>query len=272
MADKPLGYNKLCELEDFDDETFRRYAGEIFARDARAQRFESGREHRKIWEVVQAARALVDFGALHAEAEVLGVAAGVEETSFWATNHARRVFATDLYLDPGGWQGDAPRSMLVTPGEHAPCAWNERRLVVQHMNALDLRYANGSFDGAFCTSSLEHLGEEGEMRQALGELWRVLKPGGIAALSTEFRLRGPPPGLPGTRIFDAAELDTLIVQPFAWELVEPLDLRISEPTLATEMLLADSGAGSEARFPHIVLTEGELLFTSIHLALRKSRE
>jgi hypothetical protein len=31
------------------------------------------------------------------------------------------------------------RSMFLTPGEHAPCAWNERRLVVQHMNALDLR-------------------------------------------------------------------------------------------------------------------------------------
>jgi SAM-dependent methyltransferase len=209
---------------------------------------------------------------VHGGAEVLGVAAGVEETSFWATNHVRRVFATDLYLDSGGWEGDAPSSMLLTPGEHAPCAWNERRLVVQHMNALELHYEDCSFDGAFCTSSLEHLGNEEQMHRALSELWRILKPGGIAALSTEFRLDGPAPGLPGTRIFDAAELDALIVQPFAWELIEPLDLRISGPTLATEMPLADAHPGPDARFPHVVLREGELLFTSIHLTLRKSRE
>ena len=270
MAAKPLGYNKVCELEDFEDEGFRRYAGEIFARDARFLRFEPGREHRKVWEVTQAARTLVDFNAVHPDAEILGVAAGVEETSFWATNHARRVFATDLYLDSRGWEDDAPRSMLLTPGEHAPCAWNERRLVVQHMDALDLRYADDSFDGAFCTSSLEHFGEEDQIRQALKELWRVLKPGGIGTLSTEFRLSGPPPGLPGTRIFDAAELDALIVQPLAWELLEPLDLTISGATLGTEMLLADAYAAPLARFPHIVLREGELLFTSIHLALRKS--
>ena len=184
----------------------------------------------------------------------------------------RRVFATDLYLDPGGWVGDAPRSMLVTPGEHAPCPWNERRLVVQHMDALELQYDDRSFDGAYCTSSFEHFGGEAEIRQALGELWRVLKPGGIASLTTEFRLRGPPPGLPGTRIFDAAELDALVVQPFAWELVEPLSLEISEKTLATEMPLSDAHPGPAARYPHVVLREGDLLFTSIHLALRKGRE
>ena len=264
---KPLAYNKICELEDFDHETFRRYASAIFARDARAPRFEAGRQHRKFWEVTQAARALIDFGALHSEAEILGVAAGIEETSFWLTNYARRVFATDLYLDAGGWEGDAPRSMLLAPAEHAPCAWNERRLVVQHMNALELRYEDGCFDGAFCTSSLEHFGAEDQMHQALSEL----KPGGIAALSTEFRLRGPPPGLPGTRIFDAAELDALIVQPLAWELVEPLDVTISNQTLATEVPFADVYANMAPSFPHLVLREGEWSFTSVHLALRKSK-
>jgi ubiquinone/menaquinone biosynthesis C-methylase UbiE len=268
---EPLGHNKLCELEDFDDATFRRYAAEIFAGKGGRISFDAARPHRKVWEVAQAARTLVDFGAIHPDAEILGVAAGVEETTFWATKYARRVFATDLYLDAGGWVADAPRSMLVAPEEHAPCAWNERRLVVQHMNALELHYDDRSFDGAYCTSSLEHFGDEGEMRQALSELWRVVKPGGIVTLTTEFRLRGPPPGLPGTRIFDAAELEALIVQPLAWELVEPLDANISDQTLATEMLLADAHPGPAARFPHIVLREGELLFTSVHLALRKIR-
>jgi len=35
---------------------------------------------------------------------------------------------------------------------------------------------------------------------------RVLKPGGILSLSTEFRLDGPSPGIPGVLMFDQAEL------------------------------------------------------------------
>jgi SAM-dependent methyltransferase len=264
-----LGYNKLCELEDFEEATFRLYAGAIFARDARISRFTPTNQHRKVWEVVQATRALTELGAVHRHAEILGVAAGVEETSFWLTNHVRRVFAIDRYLDPAGWDRDAPRSMLLTPGEHAPCAWNEQRLVVQHMDARELRYVDGSFDGVFCSSSLEHFGGEQDLRRALAEMWRVLKPGGIATLSTEFRLRGPPPGLPGTLMFDGAELDELIVRAFPWELVQPLDLSISERTLTTKLRLADAVAATAPRFPHIVLTDGDLMFTSVHLALRK---
>ena len=188
------GYNKLCELEDFADDTLQRYMCAIFAREGgRLEAYAPGREHRKYWEVAQAARALVDFGALRGEAEILGVAAGIEETIFWATNHARRVYAIDRYLDAAGWEADAPSSMLVTPGDHARCAWNERRLVVQHMDARELHYEDETFDGIFCTSSHEHFAEESDLRRALAEMWRVLKPGGIVTLATEFRLRGPPP-------------------------------------------------------------------------------
>jgi SAM-dependent methyltransferase len=265
-----LGYNKLCELEDFGDETLGSYARELYPHKADGlPGFPVGEEHRKYWETAQAARALVDFGAMHSRAEILGVGAGTEPTIFWATNHARRVFATDLYLDAGSWGSEAPLSMLRTPGEHAFCEWNERRLVVQHMSALELSYEDGSFDGIFSSSSLEHFGDHDDVHRALSEIWRVLKPAGIAALSTEYRLRGPGPGLPGTLMFDALELDELIVRAFRWELVEPLDLSASERTLATEVRFADALAGTVPRFPHIVVSEGDVAFTSVHLALRK---
>jgi SAM-dependent methyltransferase len=261
-----LGYNKLCELEDFADEALLPYLRAIFPHDSG---FAPGREYRKFWEVAQAARALVDFGAAHDHAELLGVAAGTEATMFWATNHVRRVFATDLYFDPGDWEREAPRSMLLTPGEHATCAWNERRLVVQHMDARELRYEEASFDGVFCSSSIEHFGDEHDVRRALAEMWRVLKPGGIVTLSTEYRLRGPSPGLPGSLMFDAAELDEIIIRPFCWTPVEPLDLTLSERTLKSAISLSAAHAGTEPLFPHIVLEEGEFLFTSVHIALRK---
>jgi 5-methylcytosine-specific restriction endonuclease McrA len=266
-----LRYNKLCELEDFEHEEFRRYAREIYSRPtARLPAYAPGREHRKIWEVVQAARSLVDLGAVHERADLLGVAAGTEATIFWATNHARRVFATDLYLAAGSWDEDAPRSMLVAPGEHAPCAWNPSRLIVEHMDALDLRYADDSFDGVFCSSSLEHFGETAAISQALSEIWRVLRPGGIASLSTEFRIRGPGPGLPGTLLFNAVELDRLIVRPYAWEVVGVLELGLSARTRATEVRLDDALAGTAPRFPHVVVSDGNRAWTSVHMALRKA--
>ena len=152
----PLAYNKLCEIEDFSDETLCRNARELFPLDADGlAAFPVGCEHRKYWEVSQAARTLVDFGAMHGEAKILGVGVAGSRRLFWATKYVRRVFATDPYLDAGGWQETAPTSMLHTPGAHATFDWNERRLVARHMNALELCYEDRSFDGVFCSSSVE---------------------------------------------------------------------------------------------------------------------
>lgn len=259
-----LGYNKLCELEDFDDGSLRHYALEAFAHNGAIIP-----KHRKYWEVAQATRALAELGVAHERADLLGVAAGREATIFWATNHARRVVATDLYLVPGAWEETAPSSMLVDPGAHASCDWDEDRLQVEHMDARQLRFEDESFDGVFCTSSIEHFGGHLAALRAASEMWRVLKPGGIASISTEYRLEGPRRSLPGTMLFDIGAINDLIVSRFAWELVEPLDFEISTATLATTTQLDDAFAYRYPEAPHIVLRHGDYLFTSVHLALRK---
>ena len=91
-------------------------------------------------------RALRDFGALRPTSEVLGVAAGAEATLFWLTNHVRRVVATDLY--DAEWGEQAPEDDARHPGRFASCPWNPRRLVVERMDALDLRYADSSFESS----------------------------------------------------------------------------------------------------------------------------
>jgi SAM-dependent methyltransferase len=262
-----LGLNKICELGDFRDDELRGYMSAIYARPGRGPAYAPDREHRKHWEAAQAARTFERFGALHPDAEILGVGAGIEETTFWLTNRVRRVFATDLYLDAGVWAADAPAQMLTDPGRYATCDWNPRRLVVQHMDARDLSYEDGSFDGVYCTSSLEHFGGRAEITAALAEIQRVVRPGGVVSLSTEYRLRGDGPGISGTRMFDADELARWIVEPFAWQLVEPLDLGVSQETLASEQA-QDAAAAGQLCWPHIVLAEGDLAWTSVHLALR----
>jgi ubiquinone/menaquinone biosynthesis C-methylase UbiE len=264
-----LPYCKLCELEDFNRSELWPFLQEVFAdvfRDVAA--FPARKEHRKLWEIAMAARTLTELGAVHDDAEILGVGAGHEATIYWLTTRVRRVFATDLYLEPGSWESDASPTMLIDPGRSAPSHWNPRRLAVQHMNALELRYDDASFEGVFSSSAIEHFGGHEEVLRAAREMHRVLKPGGVAAISTEFRLRGPSPGLPGVLLLDEDELRALVVGAANWQLASELSLEPSARTLATELDHGGVLAG-DAPLPHIVLAHGDYAWTSVHLALRK---
>jgi SAM-dependent methyltransferase len=272
-----LGYNKLCELEDFRHPELRPLIRDIFGYEIErlGPDFPTGFEYRKYWEVAMATRTLRDFGSLHEQAEILGVGAGTEMTLFWLSKVVRRVFATDLYLDPGEeWERTASAAMLAEPERFAPASWNPRRLVVQHMNALDLRYEDETFDGVFSSSSIEHFGSPREVRRAVEEMFRVLRPGGVVTLSTEYRLEGPSPGLPGTLMFDRGEL-LAAVEGLGWSLVSSLDTQMSAATAVSPVAFAEAAEdvvqqrGRWRTYPHIVLRDGDLVWTSIHLGLKK---
>jgi SAM-dependent methyltransferase len=281
-----LALNKACELSDFRDPELRAWIREIFAHEIErfGPSFPDGVEYRKHWEVAMTAKALSCGGVLHDGAEILGVGAGNEPTLFWLTNRVRRVFATDLYLDSSDWEESADSSMLSRPETHWPFTWRPRRLVVQHMDARDLRYESDTFDAIFSSSSLEHFGNRDDVTRALREMHRVLRPGGLLCLSTELRLEGPGPGLPGILMFDESDLNELFVENGLWSPVDHLDLTVSSDTLALVQDFAQSAADVTrhveregglvfhrldwSRYPQIVLREGDLWWTSVHLALR----
>jgi SAM-dependent methyltransferase len=144
------------------------------------------------------------------------------------------------------------------------------------MDARELRYEDESFDGIFSSGSIEHFGTIEEIRRSAEEMFRVLRPGGVLSLSTEFRLEGPPPGLPGIVMFDAEQLDEYLVGGLDWTPVSAFDAAVSEATLASVVPLSEAAADVAARrpewtrYPHIVFRDGGLLFTSVHLGLRKN--
>lgn len=284
-----VGHNRLCNLEDFSNPDVVRVMRDVFPHEI--ERFgisyPKGVEYRKHWEVAMAVRSLGAGGALHPDAQILGVGAGNEPTIFHLTNFVHRVFATDLYLTNEGWEDSANASMLTEPARHWPAAtpWNPRRLVVQHMDAMDLRYEDESFEGVFSSSSIEHFGSTSEVLRSLAEIHRVLKPGGVLSISTEFRLAGPRPGLPGLLLFDADDVRSLFLEPFEWDPIDPLDFEISDATQASGQRLVDLSAEVTSHvetrgfiefhdldwdhYPHIVLHHDDLVWTSVHLALRK---
>jgi SAM-dependent methyltransferase len=244
-----LSYNKICNLEDFDVPDLRRIMRRELPHELVrfGNGFPSGHEHRKDWEMAMTLRAFEDLGLLDRTRDFLGVAAGTEALIFCLTRYAHRVYATDLYLNAGPWEPNAPSTMLTDPGRYWPSGWDRRRLVVQHMNALDLCVEDESFDGIFSSSSIEHFDDYDALHRSMDEIFRVLKPGGVAAISTEFRVSGPSPGIPGTMMFDVEEIDEHLVGDRPWSLTSRFDATVSDATLESEVDAAEVVAEQDAQ-------------------------
>jgi SAM-dependent methyltransferase len=282
-----LAFNKLCEIEDFEDPELSAVMRDVFAYRVteKSPDYPVGLEHRKDWEIAMAVRTLSQYGALKPEAKLLGVGAGREDTIFYLTGHANQVFATDRYLSPEIWQNLAPQIMLAEPQSVAPYPFDIERLVVQHMDGRCLRYPDGTFDGIFSSGSIEHFGDLQDVAFAAYEMGRVLKPGGILSISTEFRLSGPDGGIgwPGSTLLLSKEhLLRYVVEASGLEPVDELVTSISDKTLSHPRALADliAAAAQEdfdlyadrraCELPTLVLVHEDYVFGSVHLALRKT--
>jgi SAM-dependent methyltransferase len=267
--------NKLCNLEDWripeltaamrllEPDLAYHYPG-----------FPGKREHRKSWEWAHMLAGLESLNAIPHDGLALGVGAGHEPPLFELTNRMRWVFATDIY-GSGDFTGlEAQSSMLANPDQFARAPYNRNRLVVQHMDACDLRFEEATFDIAFCLSSIEHFGGIEGARKSLAEMARVLKPGGILVITTECIVNDQPhySGKPNLELFTTATLDDLLHSCPLVAAVEKMDYSISADTLSNAMSLAKAVEGArrgQIEFPHLVLELEGRLFTSAAAFLRK---
>jgi SAM-dependent methyltransferase len=237
----------------------------------------SARFHRKAWEFAMGIAALERGGVLHEDAFGLSVGAGHEPILYYLTNRCRWLFATDLYGAGSFVTRESADAMLVDPDLFAPYPYRRNRLTVAYMDALDLRFEDASFDFVVSFGSIEHFGGVPGAQKALAEASRVLKPGGVAAISTELLVDGGPGpiGLPGIELFTPGDIAMLIAgapglswlgEPRLWPAGDDPDApRID---LAADFVRTQAG---DQHYPHLrlrVLTDGgPRVFTSVALAL-----
>ena len=251
-ATPPL--NKVCRAADAGDPLWRRSYDDL-GFSANPEVF-----HRKIWEFNQALYGLRVLKRLAPGATALGIGCGHEELMYFLANRIRRVIATDLY--EGSWiGGESDADVLTHPAKYAPFKYREDHLEVRRMDALALEADASSVDFVSCLSSIEHFGRLSDKLTSLREMHRILKPGGVAVLTTEVVLNRLGRG---GQYFQMETLASLVAEA-GFELDHPPDLRVEQEFAAQPLALPMGTFVS----PHVVLRNFNTIYTSVALFLMK---
>jgi len=249
--DKPK-LNRLCYVEDLENSEIMEILSSL------QQPF-----NRRTWEWANAIVSMRRYGKLNTNSKAIGIASSTEPLLFYLANNVNHVYATDLY-DSAKYK-DTPSDFPENPKKYAPFPYKEDALTVLRMDATKLEFPSDMFDIAFSISSIEHFGGEnhsGALR-SLKEVERVLKSGGIAAITTEYILNDKE----HHEFFNRRTIyGDLINKLQKLQLVEPLDLRITTRTLDKAMGRDDP---VDSTHPHVLIRIRDRLLTSVMLVFQK---
>lgn len=220
-----------------------------------------GRVHRKDFEWTQCIYGLETLGALGPTKEVLGVGAGRETVLYYLANRAAHTVALDLYEGKfSDWEAvpDFPEN----PGRYAPFPYRPEALRGVRGDGRTLPFPDGSFDVVYSLGSIEHFGGHHAATQSMREMRRVLRPGGVICIATEWILEGGD----HFEYFTPADIYRHLVDEPGLELVEPIDETPPPRDLVDNPVWID---GDISVLPHVVMGEGSLRWTSVVMFLRK---
>jgi SAM-dependent methyltransferase len=267
-ATKKPNLNRLCSLEDWDNEEIREALSELHKLNSPCL------IHRKDWEWAVGIIAMNRFNKLNKNNIAIGIGAGTEPIPFYLANKIKHVYATDLYGKIDKWGKASPSDFQKNPQKYSPFPYDKNTLTVLPMNGTKLEFPSETFDIAFSFSSIEHFGgrnHSGALK-SMKEIERILKKGSIAVIATEYIINDKD----HQEFFNKKTIySDLIDKLDSLKLVEPLDLRITAKTLDTvidiEMDANWDNIDNEFKKTHplILIRNRGILFTSVMLVFRK---
>ena len=220
--------------------------------------------HKKTFEWVQTIYGLKILDRLNKNHLALGVGSGHECIVYWLARHFQRVYATDLFqgawTTEGGMEGD--NAVLKDPDKYRPFDYPRERLRFLPMDGGLLAFKDESFEVVFSLSSIEHFGGKDMSARAMREIGRVLKPGGVAVVATEYVLNG----VEHPEFFNERDLLQYVVNPSGLKLVQDICFEIPSILLEKPLVFPDEKYLS----PQLSLMDGEVVFTSIILFFEKN--
>ncbi len=278
-----LPYNKVIDVADFANPALLPHLHDIAYGEMRRFGLDQPEiiSDSKQWECAMMLRALSELGVIRPGALLAGIGAGTEETSFALAAKGCVVFPTDRYLEATPWSDVAPAGMMVRPKQYSDYDYPQGGIIPVHTDARLLSLPSNFFDGVYSAGSIEHFGSLEAVAAAAEEIGRILKPGGVAVISTEFRIDGPNDRRwfdDNCILFTPELLREWIVGPSGLELVDEPDFQTSDATYDNRVVLLDFLAKAKAvktvtdkrnAYPNLVLFHEGYLFCSVHLALRK---
>jgi SAM-dependent methyltransferase len=236
------------------------------------------RFHRKQWEFAMKFSTLRDLGVLRPDAVGISFGAGKESLAYALAPHVQRLWVTDLYNEDTDWV-DARTDDLdafIRANALFPTALD--RLSAKNMDMRAIAFPDDTFDFAYSSSAVEHIGDWNDFRTHLNEVRRVLKPGGVYVMTTDI-IYGPQWEIRGNYKFTPEGL--------AWWLKESgmahdavVDCRIAHhrsntpmPPLATSILMPDGGPARNdilREFSQVQMLMGRTPHSSVLLTMRKA--
>ena len=218
--------------------------------------------HRKAYEFTQTLFGLVRLGRLTKDARALSVGAGHEAILYWLANRVDLVVASDMY--DTSWKearaAEGDEDVVRRPADFAPFPYREDRLLFSKMDGRRLAFRDVAFDVAYSLSSIEHFGGFEGARDAVDEMGRVVKTGGLVVVATEYLLEEPVTD----ETFPPDEIRALAERP-GLKLIEPLDEHVQERYRIEPVDLRTN----PYQTPQMVVRNGETVFTSVMLFLER---
>jgi SAM-dependent methyltransferase len=241
---------------------------ERYAIDKHCFRNRSGEIYRKGWEWTQCIYALRKLWMIEPHHSALGVGAGRECVIYYLADHIAHVTATDLYGGAAWTAGggrEADLALLDQSKAACPPSVDFSKISFETQDGTNLTYADQSFDFCWSLSSIEHFGGHPAAAQAVREMARVTRPGGIVAIATELLLLDE---YRHEEFFTRAEIDEWLVKASPdLALIEDIDYDTLPVSYLIDSVTVPTGVDRRRR--HVVLNNGDLQWTSVMLFLRK---